>query len=208
MMLNDSLGDCTIAAAGHMIEYWTADTYGGTGHVVNDKEVLTAYSAVSGYDPSTGQNDNGAVELDVLNYWRKNGIGGHKIWAFVSVNTKNHYEITQAVYLFGGAYIGLNLPISAQDHGPWVVPAGGPVGKGEPGSWGGHAVPVVAYDANGLTVVTWGTLQTMSWAFWDAYCEEAYAVLGGSDWVKGSTSMAPNGFDLATLVADLKAVSA
>jgi hypothetical protein len=75
MMLNDSLGDCTIAAAAHMIEYWTADTYGGTGHVVNDKEILTAYSAVSGYDPSTGQNDNGAVELDVLrNYLRTHQV--------------------------------------------------------------------------------------------------------------------------------------
>ena len=33
--------------------------------------------------------------------------------------------------------------------------------RGQPGSWGGHAVPVVAYDVRGITWVTWGALQPM-----------------------------------------------
>lgn len=38
-------------------------------------------------------------------------------------------------------------------------------------------MPVVAYDSRSLTVVTWGALQTMTWGFWAAYCDEAYAIL-------------------------------
>ena len=207
LMLNDSLGDCTIAAAGHLIEEWTADSYGGTGHVVSDAQIVKAYSDVTGYNPKTGANDNGAVELDVLNYWRKTGIGSHKIWSYMAVNPLNHDHVRLAAYLFGGLYIGLSLPVSAQAPGLWDVPKGGATGNGAPGSWGGHAVPAVRYDAKGLTVVTWGALQSMTWKFWDTYVEEAYAVLGGSDWIKGLTPVAPNGFLLAQLQADLADVS-
>ena len=45
----------------------------------------------------------------------------------------------------------------------------------------------------------------MSWRFHDAYCDEVWAVLSGSDWLKGNA--APNGFNLATLQTDLKAVA-
>ena len=86
--------------------------------------------------------------------------------------------------------------------------AAGTTGDGAPGSWGGHAVPVVAYDSRSLTVVTWGALQTMTWGFWAAYCDEAYAILS-PDYLeqKGGQSIAPSGFNLTQLrddLADLK----
>jgi len=65
-------------------------------------------------------------------------------------------------------------------------------------------VPVVAYDANGLTVVTWGALKQMTWGFWQAYCDEAYALLS-PDWLKAN-DVAASGFDLAQLNADLNAL--
>jgi hypothetical protein len=205
MMDNDQLGDCTCAAAGHMIMTWTA---GATGTTVTptDAQIVAAYSAITGYNPQTGANDNGAVELDVLNYWRQTGIAGHKIAGFVSLEPANHVHIMDAVYIFGGCYIGLTLPTSAQaqtqNHQPWSVPPGGPNGDGRPGSWGGHAVPVVAYDARGLTVVTWGALQVMTWTFWEAYCDEAYALLS-EDYLSTDLKKTPEGFDLAALQADL-----
>lgn len=199
-MLNNQVGDCTIAAAGHLIQIWTAND--GVETILPDSTILSAYSAVSGYDPATGDNDNGAVELDVLKYWRTHGIGGHKIQAFVALEPANHDHVKAASFLFGGCYIGLALPLSAQNQKVWAVPSGGLHGHGQPGSWGGHAVPVVAYDAHGLTVVTWGALQRMTWGFWRAYTEEAYAVLS-HDFL-GADSIAPNSFDLAQLQADLK----
>jgi hypothetical protein len=78
-------------------------------------------------------------------------------------------------------YIGLALPISAQNQDVWAVPPGGSAGEGSPGSWGGHAVPIVAYDSRGLTVITWGATKRMTWQFLDTYCDEAYALLS-QDW--------------------------
>src|SRR5579862_867612 len=87
MMLNDNLGDCTCACAGHMIEEWT--TYVGKAFTPTDKEVLKAYEAVSGYTPSNPNSDQGAAVLDVLNYWRKTGVGRHKILAYAALEPKN-----------------------------------------------------------------------------------------------------------------------
>jgi hypothetical protein len=205
MMDNDQIGDCTCAAAGHLLMEWTANA-GKKMFTPTDTQIVAAYSAITGYNPTTGANDNGAQEVDVLNYWRQTGIAGHKIGAYASLEPANHTHIMDSVYIFEGCYIGLQLPISAQaqtqNHQPWSVPPGGTTGNGKPGSWGGHAVPVVAYDARGVTVVTWGALQVMTWSFWEAYCDESYAILS-TDYLDGSKK-APQGFDMVQLQADLK----
>jgi hypothetical protein len=204
MMDNDQIGDCTCAAAGHLIMEWTANAKSKMV-TPTDKQIVAAYSAITGYNPTTGANDNGAVEIDVLNFWRQNGIAGHKISAYMALEPSNHNHVMDSVYIFEGCYIGVQLPISAQDqiknHQPWSVPPGGPTGDGKPGSWGGHAVPVVAYDARGVTVVTWGALQRMTWSFWEAYCEESYAILS-TDYMSGKKT-SPQGFKLKDLQADL-----
>src|SRR6266566_3386455 len=74
MYANDSRGDCTTAAAGHMIEAWTAAAAGAAVEISEDA-VLSAFEAVKLTDPLTGEE--GAIELDVLRYWRKRGIGEH-----------------------------------------------------------------------------------------------------------------------------------
>lgn len=204
MMLNDNLGDCTCACAGHMIEQWT--TYTGTAVVPTDNAILKAYEAVGGYNPANPDSDQGAVIVDVLNYWRKTGIANDKIMAYASLEPKNHSEVKDSIVLFGNCYIGVALPISAQTQAVWAVPSGGTTGQGAPGSWGGHAIPIVAYDSRGLTVVTWGALKRMSWGFLDAYCDEAYAVLS-QDWINKVTKLTPGNFDLATLQADLQQIT-
>jgi hypothetical protein len=201
MMLNDRLGDCTCAAAGHMILEWT--TNAGDPFVPRDQQIVAAYSAIAGYDPATGANDNGAVVLDVLNYWRKQGIADHKITAFVGLELKNHNDLRDATYLFENTYLGVLLPRTAQGQKVWSVPTGGPTGQGAPGSWGGHAVPVVAYDERGVTVVTWGSLLRMTWTFYDTYCDEAFAVLS-EDIINQATKKAPGGFDFEALRSDLQ----
>ena len=204
MMENDQIGDCTCAAAGHLLMEWTANA-GKKMFTPSDKQIVAAYSAITGYNPTTGANDNGAVEVDVLNYWRQTGIAAHKIGAYVSLEPSNHNHIMDAVYIFQGCYIGMQLPISAQaqvqNHQPWSVPPGGPTGDGKPGSGGGHAVPVVAYDSRGVTVVTWGALQMMTWSFWEVYCDEAYAILS-KDYLTGKKTT-PQGFSVAQLNADV-----
>lgn len=198
MFRNDQWGDCTCAAAGHMIETWTAQV--GT-LVVPDETVIEQL-----YIPNTGTDDTGRVEIDVLNYWRQNGVGNDKITAYVSVDPDKLDSVRAATWLFGGLYIGIALPKTAQDQDVWDVVGDGKTGDSQPGSWGGHAVNVVGYDADGLTVITWGATHKMTWAFWSAYIDECYALIS-SDWVDATTT-SPSGFNLYALMGDLKKVEA
>jgi hypothetical protein len=201
MYANDRTPDCTTAAAEHMIEAWTAAAAGNAVEI-SEQAVLEAFDAVKIADPETGEE--GAIELDVLNLWRRTGIGGHRIGAYAQVGVDDHELVRTAVYLFGGVYIGLQLPLSARDQRVWDW-TGRLDGPAEPGSWGGHAVDVVAYDEAGLTVVTWGELQRLTWSFWDRYCDECWCIVS-TDFLDGN-GKTPEGFDLAALEADLRLVT-
>ncbi len=205
MMANDTLADCTCAAAGHMIECWTANL--GDAFTPSSAQIVAAYSATSGYVPSDPTTDAGAVELDVLNYWRQQGIAGHKIDAYAAFDPHNAEFARQAIALFGGAYIGLALPLSAQQQTVWDMPLlwSRLRNQDAPGSWGGHAVPVLAYDSSGLTCITWGAKKRMTWEFFAQYCDEAYAPLS-RDWLNAQGTD-PSGFDLAQLATDLASIT-
>lgn len=206
MMGNDKYGDCTCAAAGHMIEEWTANT--GTEETLTDAQILKAYNHFA-----KGNADAGANMLDVLKYWRATGIGSDKINAFVQLEPQNDTEARDAINLFGNCYIGVALPDFAVAPGtdflktPWVVPPQGPVGNAAPNPQNGHCIPAVGYDTRNLYVVTWGDLKSMSWQFYDAYMDEAFAVLS-NDWINQKVGTSPSGFNMAALQQDLKDVIA
>lgn len=211
MMMNDSLGDCTIAGCGHAIQIWTANQ--GSESTVADSDVLAAYEAWDGYNPADPSTDQGGVEIDVLNDWRQNGLAGHKLLAYADPDPGNQVHVKQAIELFGGVYIGLQLPLTAQNQDVWDVVSESFFGKlksliipeyspSDPGSWGGHCVFVPQYDANGLTCITWGALKRMTWAFWAKYCDESHALLS-PEWVNNRQT----GFDLVSLQADLQSVA-
>jgi hypothetical protein len=61
-------------------------------------------------------------------------------------------------------------------------------------------VYAVAYDDNGLTVLTWGSTQKATWAWWDECVDEAYAILP-------QQAKEFDGFDLKQLKADLNEVA-
>jgi hypothetical protein len=199
MMLNNTLGDCTCAAVGHCIQQWTAEAQ-KKEVIVPDPVILKLYEIVGHYDPNNPKSDRGAVEINVLNYWLANPVDGNKLSAFCALEPQNLQEVKDAVYIFGNCYIGLQMPLSAQQQTVWTVPPGGPTGQGAPGSWGGHAVPIVAYDGRGLTCITWGQLIRMTWQFWNTYCDEAYGLLS-PDWI--AAGKAPQGFDSKQLITDM-----
>lgn len=200
-MLNDSLGDCTIAAVAHAVQVWTLVI--NQRITVADEVVEEYYSLWDGYVSGNPDTDNGGVELDVLRNWRQQGFAGHPLKAFTRVNSLNLDHVQQALNLFGGLYVGLALPITAQRQDTWDVTRLN--GDGEPGSWGGHAVFCCAYDRDGVTCITWGQLKRMTWAFWAAYCDECYALVS-PDFI-ADDGIAPSGFDMAALEADLDLVT-
>jgi hypothetical protein len=200
MMLNNTLGDCTIAGVGHAIQVWSANT--GKIKTVPDPTIESYYEKWDGYVPGKPSTDNGGIELDVLNDWQKQGFADNVLVAFADPKPAKLAEVHQSIALFGGVYIGLSLPLTAQTQDVWdVVPNGG--AKAKPGSWGGHCVFVPKYDQKGFTCITWGQLKTMTLAFWNKYCDEAHTLLG-QDWL--STKGSPNGFNEAQLQADLKSI--
>ena len=200
MMLNDKLGDCTIAGAAHAVQVWSANV--GEMVTIDDDTVQNYYQQWDGYDPSNPHTDNGGVELDVLNDWQKQSFSGHTLAAFADPKPTNLDQVRQSIHLFGGVYIGLALPITAQTQDVWdVVRLGG--AKAKPQSWGGHCVFVPKYDEKSFTCITWGELKTMTVAFWTKYCDEAHTLFG-LNWMSDKGS--PAGFDQAQLMTDLKCI--
>jgi hypothetical protein len=201
MMGNDQLGDCTIAACGHAVQVWSANTTGET--TIPDSDILKAYESWCGYvagDPST---DNGGVELDVLTDWRQLTGGcfvNDPLLGYADANVANMPEVHSAIELFGGAYIGISLPLTAQNQSIWDVVADDGTGNTVPGSWGGHAVFVPKYDRTTLTCITWGELMPMTYAFWTKYVDEAHVLLG-QNWLTARGT--PQGFNLAAMQTDL-----
>ena len=194
MYANDRLSDCTCAAVGHMEEGWSANA--GKPEVPKEQAVLDLYWA-------TGTADAGRYCLDVLNQWQKQGFGGEPCTAFVQIDPRQLRFVELACWMFGGVYIGLALPLSAQlQKDTWTLTSG-PDAK--PGSWGGHCVNLIDYATDkGPVCVTWGRLLPMTWEFFEAYCDEAYAVIS-PDWAT-SDHKAPSGFDLQQLEHDLAAI--
>jgi len=204
MYYNDQYGDCTCAAAGHLIQNWTANA--GNEITPPDPTVLSFYEHFVGTPPPP---DQGCDMLSVLKYWRRAGLDKHKVKAFASIQLQNHDEAQRAIFLLGGIYIGVALPDSVVPQGgnyleiPWVVPPGGPVGDAAPNQDNGHCIPAVAYDATNLYVVTWGAVKSMSWQFYDAYADESFAVVS-EDFIDLTSGQDPAGLSLTQMLSDLK----
>jgi len=203
-MLNNCISDCTCAAAGHHIQQWSF--YAGDEYIPTDDQILAAYEVLSGYIPGNPETDNGCYILDVLNYWRNVGIAGHKIAAYVSVDHAYRQEVMEAIQMFGGVYLGIELPLSARGMNKWFVADGGIVTEeGFPGGWGGHAVSAFAASPKTVTCVTWGSTLKMSWNFFEDYVTECYAIVS-QDWIN-KQGESPSGFDFAQLQADLALIT-
>lgn len=199
---NHEIGDCTVAAAAHHMQTWTAQH--GVERVATERDVLEAYRAVSGYD-GRPETDRGADMLTVLKHWRRTGVGGHKVRAFVKLDHDDELQVRIAINLFGGVYTGAMLPRAAQDlRTIWDVPQARLIGDHAPGSWGGHAMACVGYSRIGPCFLTWGRRKWATWQWWQAYVDEAYAVIS-DDWVADG-KVAPNGFDLDALNSDLREI--
>ena len=205
--LAEGVGCCTISGCGHAVQIWTANTGFGSMITVPDTTIEQFYEEWDGYNPADPSTDQGGIELNVLKAWRQGGFAGHQLTAFADPHPADLLTVRQSISLFGGVYIGLSLPVTAQNQAVWDAVSNGnlPCADAEPGSWGGHCVFVPKYDENGFTCITWGGLQEMTLAFWEEYCDEVHTLLS-RDWLGAKGS--PAGFNQAQLEADLAAVTA
>lgn len=199
MMLNDSIGDCTVAGIGHACQVWTANV--GTEVTPTDAEVLRAYEVWCGYNPNDPSTDQGGICLDVLSDFKNMGFFNNKLTAFAAVDTWKRQAIKQCIYLFGGCYIGLNVPNYVMDNpDPSIVWENSLSNRDIAG---GHCVFCIGYESNIISFISWGSIYRMTEAFWRNFVDEAYGMIS-PDWI--GTTGAPNGFNLAQLEADVAAI--
>jgi hypothetical protein len=209
MALNDQIGDCTIAAAEHF--FAAMRVYAGYPEPsFADDATVTAYSAVSGYDPVTGANDNGADPVTVLQYLHQTGIPdvdgtAHKVagWAAFG-NPRNIPLMTQVLNTFGTVYIAFDCTQNFEDDFNAGVPA-----TWDPSSpvVGGHMVCLQRRRVGGIGIlewITWGAVQKVTRAYNWHQVAEAYAPVS-QDWITANGDTV-QGLDLQQLLADMSDV--
>jgi hypothetical protein len=206
MMLNSTLGCCTIAGIYHSIQVWT---HVASSHMQTnpDSDVLKVYESFCGYDPSHPSTDQGGVEQDVLGDWLNEGVplgngGTNKLAAFIEVDVRNETDIKRVIDECGVCYIGFNVPSNIMPDNA-MPPA---VWKVQPGAQiiGGHCVVLAGYDANVAHLISWGQKYEMTWDFFQKYTDEAYSLVD-IDWVK-ATGKTPLGMSLSTLTTQMNAL--
>lgn len=191
MLGNDQVGDCVAASAFHTQQLWEGNAQSVTTNF-STAQVLSMYSAISGYTPGNPNSDVGATLISGLQYWTKVGLGtqGYKLAAYAQIDGTNIALLKSCIALFGVVYAGLNVPSSATtqfDNGqPWSTVARSRI-------VGGHAVPLVGYDATNFTCVTWSKYQKMTADFHARYFDEWWAPVD-EDW-ESRTGKTPSGLD-------------
>ena len=188
------VGDCTIAGAAHAILAWNAE-------VKQHDVVPTANQVVDAYFGLTGGADAGCVEANVLSHWHKTGLFGHQIAGYAPVHTNSISTLFQAIAFYGGAYLGVALPESAQEQfargQDWSYVPFSPIE-------GGHCILAVGYDTKHDVVqcVTWGSVVNVRLSWLAHYMTEAWAIIS-HEFIEAERG--PR-LDLATLQADLKSL--
>lgn len=211
MYMNDTIGDCTIAALGHL--FGAVSVYGGSPEVLfADPVIESVYSRVGGYVPGDPNTDNGCFCIDVLNDNQANGITDtagvtHKVEAHAMLgNPADEVLLLQCLDVFGSVYVGFNVQQQIETEfsqgGVWTWTPGQPV-------VGGHCVVLQRRYPPGsmhgiLEYVTWGARQRADFGWQAGAVEEAHVVVT-PEWIqRNGTSVA--GLDLQQMLADMQNV--
>lgn len=199
MWKNNTIGCCTQVSVASALRVWSHNT--SSDILLTDANVIKNYSDESGYNPSNPNSDQGAIETDVLNRWIHTGYitpsGINKLSMFGYLNPKDIECIKKGIILFGGVYIGMELPQYAlQTNSPvWTL------NDTNNQIVGGHAMFIHGYDDNFLYLNTWGSEWQMTWDFFTTYCDEAYGLVS-QVWMNNSNN-SPFGENIDKLKQEL-----
>lgn len=219
MYLNDSLGDCVIAATGHAEGVFTGNANNGNPIILTNDQIISLYSAIGGYDPSKTQpdgsnpTDNGCDIQTALSYWGTKGLisGQHEIQGYLAVNPSDMIELQLAIFLFENLIFGLELPDN------WISPfpefsgfVWDVAGSGDPNN--GHCILGFGFNHLGINVSTWAMEGLMTYAAISKYCSdvnqgEVFTVIS-QDSINKAIARAPNGFNWNQLLRDFNSIQA
>lgn len=207
MLGNDKLSNCVPIADYRVIQTRIANTQGYTP-LFDETLVNLRYTKLTGYDPLTGQPDDGTRTAQDMVDWCQNGIQINSqltdvpLWATVAPLDNDHLAI--AIAHCGPCPVTFRLPLAAQDTSLWSKPPG----QGSswlPGTWGTHRVVVGAFIGQVRTVRTWGEDVVVHPDFWRKYVIAVDVTLSKSTWFD-TTGLAPSGLDWDALLADKNSI--
>ncbi len=213
---NLKLNNCTFATAAHAIIIWKSykaeRVYRpGVKNIIDEygKVIRNKRSAIS-LQTLLNKGGEPLEARKVLNHWRKKGIDDHKIVAYAKLSFKNKKEqkeeVKRVIYLYGGCYIGINIPRSVekqwQQNKVWKVIKRVPNGDARRRLWFSHALLAIGYNDKELRVITFGKEETMTWEFFARYVDEAYAVFDEKFLAARKTPSRMKVHELNKIVAD------
>lgn len=170
---NDKYSNCTIAGVNHFNS--------AVSGAFKEPYVLPSETTITNqYFSLSGGQDTGLNEEFVLKTWYGQGLFGTKIAGFAPVSTTSLLQQHQAISLYGGCYLGIKCPESAQrafqkeqETGkvvPWIY-------EGEQ-TEDGHCVVALGYGPDGgLHCATWGGIAVLTPSFLAHYLDEAWVIL-------------------------------
>lgn len=202
---NDKWGDCAEAGAMHLIQIETANA--GSPLRGTLQQTIDLYTAVTGFDPNDPSTDQGTELLSLLQCWKNTGItvtdaNGkevvHKILGWASLDLSSVAQMRYANDVFGGTYLGINCPQSAEsDTSNWTYQAGSPI-------VGGHCICGVGQGSAGGHIISWGMSIPFQWNFMLNYLDEGFVVVS-ENWINHQ-GKSPSGLDLDGLLSAMKAL--
>jgi hypothetical protein len=211
MYLNDTLGDCVIAAVGH-VEGVMTGAANPPDLVYTNAQITALYSGACGYVPGDPATDQGCDIQTVLTFWEQQGapIGSaHKPVGYMSVDPANWVECQTAIWLFLNLVYGVDLPDA------WVNPVPSSSGfiwdvAGPPDPNNGHCFPALGYNATQALISTWAMTGWITQAATAEYAApnvhgELYTVLS-QDTISQASQLCPAGINWAQLQADFAAL--
>ena len=200
---NDQYGDCVECAAMHYAQNATANT--GSPLTPTTEQTLALYTAVTGFNASDPSTDQGTDPETLLAYWKSTGIpindaSGkeimHTILGWASLDITSWAQLRYAAYMFGGLFLAIQCPQSAQDNtNNWQYVPGSPIE-------GGHGINMTGQGSLGCKIDSWGMVIPASQEFMRQYLVSAFAVV--TPFWLNQQSTSPSGLNLDGLLAAMK----
>lgn len=207
-----ALGDCVAAGMLHAAQLHMANAWASSWQP-SDQQAVDVYSAISGYDPATGQPDNGADPNKAFSWWTQTGMDlglqARNVVLPLVLDVANTEHLSLATELLGFVGLCLNLPASMEDADNDVMdvpPSGVASAAGMPGGMGAHFVVSGRYAGGARYVISWGHEWEITPAFLAAYGIGAYSGFSPA-WVD-DMGISPEGISRAALMQDLQRLAA
>lgn len=206
MLGNDKAGNCVFAGFDH--QAMISSKLGGAEKDFSEETAISDYSAVTGYDPKDPSTDQGTYVREGLDYWRKTGISTvpgekHQIGAFIGIDAGDWELLMSCAYVFSSVGIGWEVPETIweqwDNHEPFdVVDEGAKI-------IGGHYTAVTGRCGRSIGgMITWGERKSFTRDFYEAYNDEAWAIVFPDELKKGKNE---RGYDISQLNEMLNALS-